>query len=119
MIKIVVAAFRGSDDPTMASLPWIAAKVSNEKGHGVTLWLFNEAVMVCKKGVADNIHPVGLPPLKDVLADVLKLGVKIFVCDRCAAARGIQQQDLVQGATLAGMPVYVDHVAQSDKNMSF
>ena len=109
----------GTDDPTMATLPFIAAKTAKEQGHDVVLWLWNEAVTLSRKGTADHIHGVNLTPLKELLAAVQAAGVPIWVCGACAVARQIMVEDLVTGASIKGMPDYIKAVAERDRNVTF
>jgi hypothetical protein len=44
MPTFIISGSRGTDDPTMATLPFMAAKTAKEQGHDVVLWLWNEAV---------------------------------------------------------------------------
>ncbi|MEK7299942.1 MAG: DsrE family protein [Nitrospirota bacterium] len=60
---------RGTDDPTMATLPFVAAKAAKEQGHDVVLWLWNEAVTLGRKSADDHVTGGNLTPLKDLLAD--------------------------------------------------
>ena len=46
----------------------MAAKTAKEQGHDVVLWLWNEAVTLGRKGVADHVTGVNLTPLKELLA---------------------------------------------------
>jgi predicted peroxiredoxin len=70
MATFIISGSRGTDDPTMATLPFMAAKTAKEQGHDVILWLWNEAVTLSRKGTADHLHGVNLTPLKDLLAAV-------------------------------------------------
>lgn len=119
MAKFIISASRGTDDPTMATLPFMAAKAAKEQGHDVVLWLQNEAVVLGRKGVADHVTGVNLTPLKDLLAAVQGAGVSIWVCGACAVARQIGPADLVAGATIKGMPDYVKAVAERDRSIEF
>ena len=51
MARFVIAGSKGTDDPTMATLPFIASQAAHEQGHDVVLWLQDEAVVLAKKGV--------------------------------------------------------------------
>ena len=86
MATFIISGSRGADDPTMATLPFMAAKTAKEQGHDVILWLWNEAVTLGHKGTADHVHGVNLTPLKDLLAAVQAAGVPIWVCGACAVA---------------------------------
>ena len=67
-MQFIISGSRGTDDPTMATLPFMAAKVAKEQGHDVVLWLWNEAVTLGRKGIADTVVGVNLAPVKDLLA---------------------------------------------------
>jgi predicted peroxiredoxin len=49
MATFIISGSRGTDDSTMATLPFMAAKVAKEQGHEVVLWLWNEAVSLGQK----------------------------------------------------------------------
>ncbi len=116
---MIISGSRGTDDPTMATLPFMAAKTAKEQGHDVILWLWNEAVTLGRKGTADHVTGVNLTPLKDVLAAVQAANIPIWVCGACAVARQIGQSDLVSGAVIKGMPDYIKAVADRDRSVSF
>jgi uncharacterized protein involved in oxidation of intracellular sulfur len=103
----------------MATLPFMAAKTAKEQGHDVVLWLWNEAVTLARKGTADHVTGVNLTPLKDLLAALQVAGVPIWVCGACAVARQIGPGDLVPGASIKGMPDYIQAVAERDKSIAF
>jgi uncharacterized protein involved in oxidation of intracellular sulfur len=119
MASFIISGSRGTDDPTMATLPFMAAKTAKEQGHDVVLWLWNEAVTLGRKGTADHVAGVNLTPLKDLLAAVQSAGVSIWVCGACAVARQIGAADLVAGASIKGMPDYIKEVAQRDRSVTF
>jgi len=98
MATFIISGSRGTDDSTMATLPFMAAKVAKEQGHEVVLWLWNEAVTLGRKGTADHVTGVNLTPLKDLLAAVQAANIPIWVCGACAVARQIGAGDLVSRA---------------------
>lgn len=119
MATFIISGSRGTDDPTMATLPFIAAKSAKEQGHDVVLWLWNEAVTLGRKGTADHVAGVNLTPLKDLLAAVQAAKIPIWVCGACAVARQIGAGDLVSGSTIKGMPDYIKAVAERDRSVAF
>lgn len=52
MSSFIISGSHGTDDPTMATLPFIAGKSVKEQGHDVVLWLWSEAVTLGRKGTA-------------------------------------------------------------------
>jgi predicted peroxiredoxin len=119
MARFVIAGSKGTDDPTMATLVFIASKAAKEQGHDVILWLQGEAVVLARKGVVDGVQEVGLPALKVLANAVQLLDIPIWVCSACAMARQIGESELEIGAMMKGMPDYVKAVAESDRNLSF
>ena len=119
MSSFIISGSRGSDDPTMATLPFIAAKTAKEAGHDVTLWLWNEAVLMSRKGGADHIKGVNLLPLKDILESVLALGIPIWVCGACAYGRGMVDEDLIPNSVIKAMPDYINATLDFDKSITF
>lgn len=119
MATFIISGSRGTDDPTMATLPFMAAKTAKEQGHDVTLWLWNEAVTLGRKGTADHVTGVNLTPVNALLAAIQGAGVPIWVCGACAVARQIGPEDLVAGATIKGMADYIKAVAERDRSVAF
>lgn len=119
MTSFIISGSRGTDDPTMATLPFMAAKTAKDQGHDVILWLWNEAVTLGRKGTADHVHGVNLTPLKDLLGALQTARVPIWVCGACAVARQIEGSDLVTGASIKGMPDYIKAVVEHDKHIAF
>jgi uncharacterized protein involved in oxidation of intracellular sulfur len=119
MKTMIISGSRGTDDPTMATLPFIAAKAAKEQGHDVVLWLWNEAVVLARKGVADHVVGVNLAPLKDLVAAIQSHGIPIWVCGACAVARRVVEEDLIDGSVIKGMPDYITAVAARDRNIMF
>jgi uncharacterized protein involved in oxidation of intracellular sulfur len=119
MATFLISGSRGTDDPTMATLPFMAAKTAKEQGHDVIVWLWNEAVTLGRKGTAGHVQGVNLTPLKDLLAALETAGVQIWVCSACAVARQIGATDLVTGASIKGMQDYITAVAEREKTIVF
>ncbi len=69
----------GSEDPTKATLPFLTATGALDAGHQAAIMLVGDAVVLMNSTVADNIHGVGYPPLKEVMAKVFAAKVPIFI----------------------------------------
>lgn len=119
MATIIVSGSHGTDNPTMATLPFMAAKTAKEQGHDVILWLWNEAVTLGRKGTAEHVVGVNLTPLKDLLTAAQTAGIPIWVCGACAVARQIAGADLVAGASIKGMADYIKAVVERDRSLVF
>jgi len=76
--NILAVALHASDDPTMATLPFVTAVGAIGADKPCTIALVGEAVSLLKEAVAKNIHGVGFPPLTELLAKI-KDKVPVFV----------------------------------------
>lgn len=79
MATILYTSSWGSDDPTRATIPFVAALGALEAGHQPQIALLGEATYLMKDVIADQVHGVGWPPLKELLAKVREHAVPIYV----------------------------------------
>jgi predicted peroxiredoxin len=55
MSKFVFVLTRGLEDPTRVTRTFQLAKAAHESGHEVALFLTDDAVVLAKEGMVDNI----------------------------------------------------------------
>jgi predicted peroxiredoxin len=79
MAKILYATSFGSDDPTRATIPFIAATGAIDAGHQPEIALLGEATYLAKTGMAEQIQGVGFPPLKQLFAKLIEHRVPVYV----------------------------------------
>jgi uncharacterized protein involved in oxidation of intracellular sulfur len=92
MTRFLISGSRGTDDPTLATLPFMTAKTAKEQGHDVVLWLWSEAVTLSRKGTADHVVGVTLTPLKNLVAAVQAANTPLWVCGACAVTRQVTEK---------------------------
>ncbi len=79
MSTILYGTSFGSDDPTRATLPFVAALGAVDAGHQAQIALLGEATYLVKGTIADEIHAVGLAPLRELLTKLIEHGVPVYV----------------------------------------
>lgn len=79
MATVLYATTFGSDDPTRATLAFVAAAGAVDAGHKAQIALLGEATFLAKDSIVENVHGVGFAPLKEVLAKIVEHKVPIFV----------------------------------------
>lgn len=77
MARILIILTHGSEDPTRAGLAFLLAKGAVEAGHKPEVLLAGDASVLARKVVAENVTPVGLPPLKDLVQFALENGIPV------------------------------------------
>lgn len=80
----------------------VATKLMNaaiDKGYKTHLFCFGEAVTAVKKGQ----EPKRFPNLGKELEDLVAKGLEIAVCSTCALARGVSEEELIDGAKIGSL----------------
>ena len=100
--KLVIVVTHGFDNER-ASVAWSVANGGIGMDFQVTMFLVGSGVDWVRKGAAESARPNPLdPPMKEMIDTVIDSGGDIFVCPPCAGVRGYEQDDLIDGVTLAG-----------------
>ena len=100
--KMVVIVTNGFNDER-SSVAWSVANGGVGMGFEVSMFLVSSGVDWVRKGAAEVARPNPLdPPIKDMIRTVIDNGGDILVCPPCAGVRGYEQDDLIDGVTLAG-----------------
>ena len=81
--------------------------------HKVNIFLIEDGVYVAKKGQKADVR------VEDMLKDAINSGVTVKSCGNCMQARGLSQDELVEGAEIGTMKELVEWVERSDKVLTF
>lgn len=117
--KLVVLITRGLDDER-ASVAWSVANGAIASGLEVTIFLASSGVDWARKGAAETarLNPLD-PTLKEMVEKLVAAGSTIMVCPPCAKVRGYTENDLIDGAILAGSVSMHEVIKQGAATLSF
>ncbi len=90
------------NDPDRATVAFVVAGAAAASEQETVVFLSTEAVRLAEAGYAQNIHEEGFAPLRDLMANFVKAGGKIWVCSPCFKKRKLDETKLVAGATIVG-----------------
>lgn len=79
MAKLLYIGTHGTDDPTAATFPFLMAKGAVDGGHETGLTLMGEAAPLIKTHIAEQVHGVGIPPLKELVDFLVSHEIPITV----------------------------------------
>ena len=110
-----------NDAPYGIEKPWNAFRlastsISEEIGMKVNLFLMGDSVLSAKKG---QKTPDGYYNMEKMLKSLASRGVEIMTCGSCIDARGISEDELVEGVHRGTMKILATWVKESDKVISF
>lgn len=77
--KLFIVGSHGTDDPTRAVMPFVAALGAKTSGIDVEIALVIEAVYLMKDDVAKTVHGVGFPPLAELMQQTIEQKIPIHV----------------------------------------
>jgi predicted peroxiredoxin len=80
MAKLAIVSSTGASDPTRASIPFhIAVNGAHPGGTEVSVILAGDAAGLIKKGAAEGVRGIGIPPLAELLAKCAEAQIPIHV----------------------------------------
>ena len=117
--KLVVIVTNGFNDER-SSVAWSVANGGIGSGFEVTMFMVSSGVDWVRKGASDvaRLNPLD-PTIKEMMQNVIESGGKIFVCPPCAGVRGYSQDDLIEGAELAGSAAMLGVVSDGASVVTF
>ncbi len=85
------------------------------EGIEVNIFLLENGVYVAKK----EQNPSEVPNYLELLKNAIELGVVVKACGPCSKARGLKEEDLIEGVKLGTMHDLVAFVKESDRVVTF
>ena len=119
MATILVNATHGPEDPERATLAFIVGNVAATADQDAVVLLTIDGAWLAVRGRAESVEHPGMPALRDVIAQYTAAGGRIWVCGACAKPRGIVQEDLIDGATIATAAQAVELLASGAGSLTF
>jgi uncharacterized protein involved in oxidation of intracellular sulfur len=71
------------------------------------------------KGVMEEMHVNGLPPLVELVEDFLGLGGKIMLCELAFPVKGLTEDDIRDGVEVVGAVGFMDEIQDATLTFSF
>lgn len=99
--NVLVTLSCGTDNPNRTTRAVFFAMMAHKEGKNVNLFLLDEGVYIAKKGMAEHIRAATGDSCDDHLTYLQAQGIPILVCTPCAVARGVNAEDLIDGARMA------------------
>lgn len=83
-----------------------------DEGHEVVVFLMGDAASAATSG---QVLPNGYYNVNRMLGNVLRRGGRVLVCGTCMDARGLTQDDLIEGAMRSTLDELTQLTLVSDK----
>jgi predicted peroxiredoxin len=117
--KFCVSLSFAKDNPDKATVAFVVANAAAASNQQTLVFLSVEGVRLSQKGYADDIREEGFAPLKDLMENFVKAGGTIYVCSPCFKKRGLNENNLVAGATIVGGAKLVEFLSDGTPSISY
>lgn len=105
--ELVVKITCGTEAAERCNQGFTVAATAAASGVPVSVWLTGEAAWLATPGRAADLALPLATPLPELIDGILAGGT-LTVCGQCAARRELTEADLIDGARIAGAPVFVE-----------
>jgi predicted peroxiredoxin len=100
--KVLVNLTTGMEDPERVTVAFLVATAALAQGNDVVVWTTLEAVRLGLPGHAVGEACEGCPPLERLFSQFEEGGGKLWLCPICLNARGLNDDEKVPHASVAG-----------------
>lgn len=118
-MNILISLASSHENTDRATLAFVVAAAAAAAGQETTVFVSADGAWLGKRGEAEKIHEEGFAPLAELMAGFVDAGGKIIVCAPCAKKRGITEDNLVDGAVIAGGAAVVAILAGGAATLSY
>jgi predicted peroxiredoxin len=117
--KFCVTLTCAKDNPDKATVAFVVANAAVASDQETVVFLSVEGVRLGVKGYADDIAEEGFAPLRELIANFVAAGGKIYVCSPCFKRRKLDDANLVPGAVVVGGAKLVEFMAGGCPSISY
>src|SRR5271157_3570504 len=114
-----VSITSSKDNTAKATVGFAMANAAVASDKDTMVFLSADGVRLSQKGYADGIQEQGFPSLKELIDSFAKAGGKIYVCSTCLKSRGLQENNLVAGATIEGGAKLIEFLSRGAPCISY
>jgi predicted peroxiredoxin len=113
--KYLINASHGTEDLERATVAFILAFTSS-KTHETAVFATSGATDLLIKS-NNTFQADGYESVTDLIHGFIENGGQIWLCPACAKAKGISQEDLIEGVEIAGAPKTMAYLASGAKTL--
>lgn len=119
MKKFCVSLTHAKNDSDKATVAFVVANAAAASEQETVMFLSVEGVRLSQTGYADDIHEEGFSPLRELIANFVNAGGKVWVCSPCFKRRKLEEAKLIPGATIVGGAKLVEFLSTGSPCVSY
>ena len=117
--NLCVSLTYAKNDTDKATVAFVIANAAVGSEQETLVFLSTEGVRLAVRGYADDIHEEGFMALKELMANYVEAGGSIYVCSPCFKKRGLDENNLVDGAKIVGGAKLIEYLSDGTPCVSY
>ena len=117
--KFCVNLTCAKDDTDKATVAFVVANAALGSEKETMVFLSTEGVRLSQKGYANDVHEEGFMALKELMDSFAAVGGTIYVCAPCFKKRGLDENNLVDGAVIVGGAKLVEFLSDGSPCITY
>lgn len=113
MAKFLFVLKSGLGDSNSPTRCFQFAQVAHQEGHEVNIFLIDEATILARKGITQNVVAPTGEELDLAMEYMIQNKIPIYVCTPCAKLRGVTEDSMVEEAQYATAKTLIELAADS------
>ena len=115
---LIIVMTKGINDE-VSSVGLTLANGAMTAGKSVGLFLTSAAIDLVRKNGVEHTHVKPMEPLRELLQSFMERGGDVWACPPCTAARGYDQDCLVDGVVISGASVIFERIRAGAATLTF
>lgn len=115
---LIIVMTKGINDE-VSSVGLTLANGAMTAGKSVGLFLTSTAIDLVRKNGVNHTHVHPMEPLKDLLHAFMERGGDVWACPPCTAARGYDEDSLIDGVVISGASVIFERIKNGAATLTF
>lgn len=117
--KFCVSLTCAKDDSDKATVAFVVANAALGSEKETMVFLSTEGARLGERGYADDVHEEGFMPLRELMDIFAEGGGTIYVCAPCFKKRGLDENNLVDGAVIVGGAKLVEFLSDGSPCVTY
>jgi predicted peroxiredoxin len=117
--KLFIMVTNGPENPEMATIPFVMATAAQASDVEVVMGFQGNGSMLAVKCMSDHVYANGFPKLSELIETYIEAGGKMYVCGPCVGSRQINEEEMIEGATIVGAATFVSESLSATQSLIY
>lgn len=117
--RLFIMATNGPECPELATIPFVMATAAQASDVDVTMGFQGNGSLLTVKCVSEHVYAQGFPKLGELINTFREAGGKMYICGPCVGSRQVEQEELIEGATIVGAATFVSEALDADQALIY